>query len=433
MILGYLTRRYIVLNETANKLLSQKKPLLTVAIYMGVFWFFFPLFELTAKSQTDITDHTDRGYLTSAHDLELISQQAWRGIEPYRTYVDEFWEMTGSPIEWEYGEIQGKFESGDVSCRSVEYPDGDRFISQQGGGHAVYQKMIAYHLSHNIEFARVARNKIMDLTTTYGFGGQIFGGDNQCIIYLAFAIPLWIQAADLLENEPIWSEVDKRKFQDWLKDEVYPKVAWASRVRRNNWGSAGSLTASMIADYLQDRDVLLTEIEPQHRELTPAQAYNEHNDMQLKRMNTIWKGDSRCDIWGIRPYGGIPDELRRGDTGCQGYWLTDDDDSYVYQVTQIDHLVFHAEFLRRRGETMIYDNMEVSGAGSLLNAILFVIDNPVDPDKSYNWPPYKIGILSVAYQYYKHELLRDEIDTASLTRGGMIAFAQLTHPLLDSQ
>jgi hypothetical protein len=96
-------------------------------------------------------------------------------------------------------------------------------------------------------------------------------------------------------------------------------------------------------------------------------------------------------------------------------------------------LVFHAEFLRRRGETMIYDNMEASGAGSLLNAILFVIDNPSDPVKSYNWPLYKIGILSVAYQYYKHELLRDEIDTGSLTRGVMIAFAQLTHPLLDSQ
>src|SRR5262249_35588684 len=162
---------------------------------------------------------------------------------------------------------------------------------------------------------------------------------------------------------------DKLTFQTWLRDTVYPKVAWASRVRRNNWGSSGSLAASMIGDYLANWDTTLKENQPEARELTPLEAYNEHNDMQLQRMNTVWKGDRRCDIWGIQPYGGIPDELRRGSTGCDGQYLNDNDDSYVYQITEVESLVFHAEFLRRRGDYRIYNNMNADGSGSLLAAI----------------------------------------------------------------
>jgi hypothetical protein len=390
---------------------------------------------LGACSMTE-TQPTDRTYLTSIDELQHIRRMAYwrgdRGIEPYQSLVREFLAQAGSPDRWTHGKAGGEFTSNGDVCVSEESPDGDRFINQQGGAQGVYQKMIAYYLTQNIDYARIAREKILEATTTYGFGGSEYSGSNQCILYLAFAIPLWIQAADLLEGSPIWTDADRTTFQAWLRDQVYPKVAWASRVRRNNWGSAGSLSASMIGDYLTNTNMTLIEHAPEYRELTPLEAYNEHNDMQLQRMNTVWKGDSRCDIWGIQPYGGIPDELRRGITGCEDLYLDDNDDSFVYQITQIESLVFHAEFLRRRGDYRIYTNVNNDGSGSLLKAILYIIDNPIRPDHSYPWEAYRTGVLSVAYYFYGTEAIHDEIYTSSLERGGMIAYGQLTHPLLEN-
>jgi hypothetical protein len=72
------------------------------------------------------------------------------------------------------------------------------------------------------------------------------------------------------------------------------------------------------------------------------------------------------------------------------------------------------------------------GSGSLLKAILYIIDNPIRPDHSYAWEAYRTGALSVAYYFYGTEAIHDEIYTSSLERGGMIAYGQLTHPLLEN-
>jgi len=379
---------------------------------------------------TPIPPQKEREYITSPEELEFLGSQAQSGKEPYASLVREFLTTLEAPDVWEFGAAGDAYEVVGHDCIAPSSPQGDQFVSQQGGAQAVYKKMIGYYLTHDVAYAQVARDKIVELTTTSDYGGDTYGGDNECILKLAFAVPLWIQSAALLEDTPVWSASDRTAFQNWLAMEVYPKMAWASRVRRNNWGSAGSLAASMIGDYLSNQPVTLVEYLPQYRELTPLQAYQEHNAMQLERMNTVWKGDSKCDIWGIRPYGGIPDELRRGDTGCDGQWLTAKDDSKGYQITEIDHLVFHAEYLRRRGDLSLFNNMASDGSGSLLNAILFVIDNPVNPSKSYKWQAYKGGVLNVAYAYYHDERLREAVDANSIERGGMISFGQITHPIL---
>jgi len=372
----------------------------------------------------------EQGYLTSPEELVFIGSQAQSGTEPYATLVREFLTDLEAPSVWNFGAASGVvYQSINQSCIASTSPQGDQFASQQGGAQAVYKKMIGYYLTHDVAYAQVARDKIVELTTTSGYGADLYSGGNECILKLAFAVPLWIQSAALLEGTPVWSASDRAAFQNWLATEVYHKVAWASRVRRNNWGSAGSLAASMIGDYLSDQPITLIEDSPQYRELTPLQAYQEHNATQLERMNTAWKGDSKCAMWGIRPYGGIPDELRRGATGCDGQWLTTTDDSYVYQITEIDHLVFHAEYLRRRGDLSLFNNLQADGSGSLLKAILFVIDNPINPAMSYDWQAYKVGILSVAYAYYHDERLRAGVFTNSVERGGMISFGQLTYPI----
>ena len=380
-----------------------------------------------ARAQT-----ADRGYLTSVSDLEAIGLEARWGVEPYAHLVADFIESTDSPDEWEHGDVAEVLNVVDGDCASDSAPEGDRFVHQQGGAQEAFRKMIAYHLTHDVEYARVAREKILELTTTTNYGGSVYDGSNECILHLARALPLWIQAADLLSTEPVWTHEDRAQFSQWLVEVAYPKVAWASRVRRNNWGTAGSLSASMIADYVTGQEFRLTEIEPEQRDLTPEQAFQEHNEMQLRRMNTEWEGDSRCDIWGIQPTGAIPDELRRGATGCTGDFLADNDDSYDYQVAQIDDLVFHAEYLRRRGNTGLFDNIAPDCSGSLLRAILFVIANPINPDQSYRWPGYKLGVLNVANRYYHNPAVEEALAADSLERGATVSFGQLTHPDLPA-
>jgi hypothetical protein len=376
----------------------------------------------------------DRGYLTSIADLQNIRRMAFwgnqRGVEPYASWAQDFLSDAGTPDSWDYGHTGGALVTSGSSCVASTVSGGERFMSQQQGAQAVYKKMIAYHLTQNIAYAQVARAKILEAITTTSFGGEVYDGSNQCILLLAFSIPLWIQSADLLEGSSVWTAADKTAFQTWLRDQVYRKVAWASRARRNNWGSSGSLAASMIGDYLTGTNMTLAEVKPAALSLTPQQAYAQHNDMQLARMNTTWKGDSHCAIWGIQSYGGIPDELRRGSTGCTGQYLGLTDDSYAYQITEIDHLVFHAEFLRRRGDYRIYNNEAADHSGSLLRAILFVIQNPVQPNKSFHWDNYKTGVLSVAYYYYQNSAIHGQIYTGSLERGAMISYGQLTDPLL---
>jgi hypothetical protein len=370
----------------------------------------------------------DRGYLTSSSELAYIRQQYQARVEPFYSRVNNFLANISAPSAWAYDAAGSVYNVVDADCVSSTGDPTGLFMHQRGGAQGVYEKMIAYYLTGNIEYATVARQKILDFTRATNFGGNLYSGNNQCILELSWGIPLWIQAADLLEPTSIWTVNDKRAFQNFLAVQVYPKVAWASAYRRNNWGAAGSLAASMIGDYLWDYPVSLTEVQPVARTLNPAQAFAQANANQLARMNTSWKGDGDCTIYGIRSHGGIPDELRRGTTGCDGQWIASGDSSLTYQITHVEQMVFHAEYLSRRGNFTIYNNMATDGTGSLLKAILFVIANPVNGTYSYDWTTSKRGVLFVANTRYRNNSITAELTpSTTVRRGSLVAFAELTH------
>jgi hypothetical protein len=148
-------------------------------------------------------------------------------------------------------------------------------------------------------------------------------------------------------------------------------------------------------------------------------------------MGTAIPFDSVCDIWGIQWYGGIPDELVRGSSGCDAKWIVDNDDSWVYTMTHLQGLVMHAEFLLRRGDNAIFENMARDGSGSLLRAIHFVINNPFKPEKSTYWRANQI--LEVTYRYYRDAPSAEQLRLGQPDRyvggasGQMLHFGTITH------
>lgn len=403
-----------------------KRIITIILIGMAVVPLFIGL-KPAADAQTTLSFQTtggsSRGYLTTDHELRQIRQFAVQGVEPYKSNVERLLRDAEYPTKWDYGSIGGSIQlNGSKQCYSPWHSRFTLFISENNGGQEVYRKAMAYYFSGREDYARNAREKILDLTDTYDYGGEFYHGDNQCIIMLGMAIPVWIQAADLLEGTPVWSTSDKQQFQRWLAQQVYPKLAWASRVRTNNWGTAGSLVAAMIADYLTGSGITLQEYSPQRLSLTPGQAYRQHNDMQIKRMTGQFRGDTQCSKYGIQWHGGIPDELRRGATGCLGEWIVSVDQSLSYQTMHVELLVFHAEFLLRRNDQSLYSDQRI------LKAIKFVIANP--HQISTDWIDSRRGTMFVAYAYYRSWFLKEEAKALDTFKGGnVMPYGRLTHPL----
>lgn len=271
-----------------------------------------------------------------------------------------------------------------------------------------------------------------ELSKTSDFGGSEYGGGNNCILELAWSVPMWIQAADLISDWSGWTTSDKDAFQRWLANEAFRRTAYSSRVRKNNWGAGGSAASAIIADYVYGSKYNLVEVKPNAKTLTPAQAYREHMQMQKDRMNTSWKGDSQCSIWGIRPHGGYPDELRRGSTGCNGTYLKSSDAALTYMSTIGETFILSAEVALRGGDASLYQNRNSDGSGSLLQLIRFVIDNPT---KSYDWTTHKKSPLYAAYRYYKHSSIKNRLDNNNpyFKSSEAWPFGKLTHSFASSE
>ena len=307
---------------------------------------------------------------------------------------------TEEPSYWPYGTI-----SGPQSCLKTFEPP---YIGN--GAPLILAKAMAYDITGNTQFAASVRERILDLTDTSGYGGEDYSGGNQCILNLARYIPSWIIAAELIEDYPGWSSADKQSFQKWLANEIYKKVDWASDNRSNNWGSASSATAALIADYLEGSGIPL--IDRKGKQSTPAQAFAEAKQRQLDRMNgNPYMDNTNChQAVGIRADGGIPEELARGSTGCSGQWIQDLDDSWIYTMAHLQGTVAHAELLLRRGDPSIYTNMTLTGAGSLLKAILFLLHNPNDPSKSVPWKlSNDRSTLELAYRFYQDPYITQQL------------------------
>jgi len=390
---------------------------------------FTAIFILNSSAKTG--KNSDIGILISGKELNKIKKLASKGTEPYLSNVKQFLiyieELMQSSNEW--GEISGEIViSGGSSSKPIQ-------LSSQGGK-LVYGTAIAWHLTQNEKYAIRCRELILDLTDTYGYRNsdkKEFHWGAQGILNLARGGTPYIYAACLLEGWQGWSADDKLNFQIWLRDVMYPKVAWASRTRKNNWGVAGSFSASVISYYLQEHDDwILEEVNPEKLSLSPQKAFKSHNEYQIRRLNTSpeTKMDAKVPLWGILPNGAIPEEIRRGNDPIDGDFLASDGSGTSYTMTHIEHLIAHAEFLHRHGDNLIYDHVAADGSGSLLQAILFVIDNPV---KSHCFTLDRMNALYMAYNYYKHPSILKPIKKcgpSNISGQRLALYGRLTHPIL---
>lgn len=374
-----------------------------------------------------------RGYVTSTPELVELKKRVDANDEPYKSAYDDLVKFAGAPTDWSYGTLDGSVTCGGSSGGDPGEP---AFIANSGGGPLLLAKAYLFRLTGNEAFATDARARLLDLVDTTGWGGAVYSGANQCILNLSWFVPRFVQAADLLDGWSGWSAQDKESFATWLSKEVYPKTSWASEARNNNWGSAGSYTSAVIADYLVGTSI--TElVERDGTKRTLAQAWQFHAERQLARMNGTEKMDSQCPTWGIQSHGGIPDELRRGTSGCAATYILEQDASYTYQLAHVQSLVAHAELQWRRGSTTLWDNLASDKKGSIAQSILFVIDNPT---KSWPWTGSHRVTLELSYRYYRNkemcaELVCDDLGNRTITSAGnrVLSFSTLTHGFAPSE
>ncbi len=385
-------------------------------------------FDSLAGSVRDF--YPQNGIMVSVEELDNIRMLAESGVEPYHSNLNEFLKWFTYALEdaQSWAEISGEVVIANGSSGQPTQLSAD-------GARLVYGAALAWHLTGQELYAEMARRMILSLTNSHGFrdfNRKSFHWGAQGILNLARGGTPYIYAADLLNNWSGWSPLDKHSFQLWLRDEMYPKVAWASRVRKNNWGVAGSFSASVIAFYLMDQpDWMLTEFAPDTIRLRPVEAFEVHNTIQLGRQNTSeeWQMDAKTLIWGIMPNGAIPEEIRRGKDPVDGDFLPSRGSGTHYTMTYIEHLTAHAEFLRRRGDNSLFDYMANDGSGSLLKAFLFVVANQKG---AHCFTQDRRNALYLAYGYYKHAALLQSIldcGPANIYGQRLALFGRLTHPL----
>ncbi|GHB63354.1 alginate lyase family protein [Persicitalea jodogahamensis] len=371
-----------------------------------------------------------KGFLISAQELSGIKEKAGAGLEPHRTNVALFLSFVDSLmlVSSDWPELSGEVV---IAGRSSTEP----VQLSSTGGKLAYGTAIAWHLTGDSKYAVKSRELILSLTKTYGYRNEEhkdFQWGAQGILNLARGGTPYIYAADLLEGWKGWTIENKWNYQRWLRDVMYPKVAWASRTRKNNWGVAGSFSAALIAYYLMEHpDWRLEEVSPLSVKLAPEEAFAVHNRYQIGRLKTSadWKMDAKGDLWGILPNGAIPEEIRRGKDPIDGEFLPSDGSGTDYTMTHIEHLTAHAEFLYRLGDSSLYDHREADGSGSLLQAYMFVMNNPI---KSHCFTDTRINALYMAYHYYKDPaMLRSlkECGPGNISGQRLALFGRLTHPV----
>ena len=312
------------------------------------------------------------------------------------------------------------------------------------GAAMVYAKSLAYHLTGNSQYAADARKHILEMANSVADQSGYSGG-NGCILTLARHVPGYIIAADLLADYSGWTSADKSVFMNWLGNETYHMVDWASEERSTNWGGDASAAAGMIADYfagsgrtLRDRNGKLW---------SPRDAYQEAKALQLHRMNGTdnhstgapyprmknsvcknFQSTSSTDGFahGIQGHGGIPEETGRATTGCSGSVLKDADSAWTYMHTTLTGMVLQAEMLLRRGDRSMYENIRSDGRGSLEKAMEFT----VTPFGAYS---SRSSIFELGYRYYRNARIGSSIGVGGSRKiaGGsnsvFLHFGTLTH------
>jgi hypothetical protein len=349
------------------------------------------------------------GVLTNKAELEEFKVRAVNGTAPYASLRSMI--ISGANEAWAWGDVSGSSTGGGGVCTI----GGDNTTFLTNAGAQVLAMAAGAILTSNSSqansFKTSARNHILDLTDTTFTTTP--AGSFQCTLDLAVSIPVWIEAALLLEEQNAFSNADRTAFANWLAS-VYRHPAWASRVRRNNWGTAGSLSGYLIGTYVPANTVLV-EVAPGPATITTIDAKSQHNALQLDRIQTVWEGDSQCLVWGIQPDGGIPDELRRGSTLCDGTHILDDDESLTYQSMHTELLTYHAMAIWRLQNNNLTD-LFATDTTAIKRAYEFVIDNPEGSD--FPWEPNHSGGLIWAAKHYQDADLIAAADALTCNRCG---------------
>jgi hypothetical protein len=397
-----------------------------------------------------------RGYLTTPQELHIIREKAEKRNQPYADALSHV--LNFATNTWQWQPPHGK-----VTCPSADDPP-----YLEHGSRLAYAQALAFHLTSDTSFALQTIDGITKLLaiTSFGEPGNTSKPDRQCQLNLSWWIPNFIHAADLLEDfEPWQRNKTKEQFQDWLATVVYPTISFSAEVSMNNWGAAATHCCAAIADYCWDRlDLTLVSVNrlsatEKFTGRSPAEAYEHANQLALGRMNgTRWEGfggSSRaCDFSSltksmIRPDGGIPDELRRGSSGCDGTAISENGKSNMYTQTHLQQLIAHAELLLRRGDRRLYDNIQneplkiqyfdpkgqpkettlPAGRGSLLKALQFVLVH------SKNGEPRSLKSAGeVAFRYYRKDFVLAAIKpTRPNSSNRAMAFETLTHGFAENE
>ena len=374
------------------------------------------------------------GLQTSVAELRNLRKLVDQGVEPLQRDVAELLRIASE--SWPYGSVATAFGSVkegssayDKRCVKLNNTKVRNILTESGS--FIYAKTLAYVFSQEKRFGADARNILLDFTESSGYTTSLtknsYTGANQCALELSLFVPLYIEAAILLEAYDGWTASDRSRAQDWLAAVAYPITAAIARTRKNNWGTAAAFASWSIAHYLSETQIVLTEFYPKKRTLKPTEAREEHLQSQLSIIGNRWAGDTRCEHFGVQPSGGFPNELRRGDTGCDGLYLLSTDASYDYQIMTVSHLVFHAEALRRHSDNELFAYLLPSEEPMLLTAILFVIDNKYG--LSHSWKASDLGPVRIANGFYDDDRLCAELKKSNqLRESRYLPFSRITHP-----
>lgn len=384
-------------------------------------------------TESEVLAATSGGYWTTKEELTELKQLINQGREPFVKYKNEIINKYANAPWPGLPSVSGTYSVADRGTFESHF---------HPGGYTLYAKAIAYVLTSNQSYAEQIKVRLLDLTDITSFSG------NDSAIMLGWQLPAWIQSAELISDYPGWTGTDKRKLQKWFAEVPYRVCSKSGRIADNNWGATCSYLNAMIADYIADTGWELHENLPVPKNLSPAQAYSEYTEIQLKRMNYKSKPmepkSNSCLINGIMPHGGIPAELRRARGSTDTSWCTLEylpdlnNSAYTYQITHLAGTIPHAELALRRGDKRIYDNIAADKSGSLLRAIKFIITNPVKPDKSYDWKSNKKSLLHMANRYYKDPDIASRLEGGNKNTDGdslqglYVYFTKFTHSLANA-
>ena len=383
-----------------------------------------------AVSTTNVVTQV-RGYLTTPTELRTIATKAAAGTEPYRsavlqiqnyanTYSMSVATSTKNATFWTFGAPPYS-----TTCPggAADTPSWLGSSSGGGGGVLTFAKTLVWRLTGDTDYANDAIAHLRDAynspATTADWGGENYSGGNQCILNLSHYIPDYVMAADMLEGYAGWTTTDKANMVAWLSGVIYKRISWADEQSKNNWGASASAAAAAIADYVYASGHTLTDWHG--NTITAATAWANAKQHWLDRANgNSYMTMLNCAVVGIRPDGGIPDELARSTGGCNtpyiiGAYPACSGSDNIYTGVTLASMTQEAELFLRRGDSSLYDHVQPDNSGSIQRAYLFEMANPNTPANSCDMAGggmFERSPLEFAYRYYRNPVFLNELTTS---------------------